>query len=85
MEVKDKLAQEKTSNQSEAIYQILVMGEITGSLLHVVDDMQIRLQSEEGIVSLVGWLPDQSALIGLLNALNNIRQKIVSVRILSND
>ena len=72
--------------QKEAIYHIIIKGKITATLRHVVENMQIRQDEEqEDVVNLVGYLPDQSALLGLLNALDDIRHEILSVRILSTD
>lgn len=75
----------KISIEEAAIYQIRIKGRITSSLIDAVDDMQIRQEIGEDIVSLIGWLPDQSALLGLLNTLNDIRHYILSVRILTNE
>jgi len=73
-------------HQKEAIYHIIIKGKITATLRHVVENMQIRQDEEqEDVVNLVGYLPDQSALLGLLNALDDIRHEILSVRILSTD
>jgi len=47
--------------------------------------MQVRQDENAEAVSLVGWLPDQSALLGLLNTLNDIRYEIISVRVLTNN
>lgn len=77
-----KLEPTKTAIDSAAIYQIRLNGKISSSLIKVVDDMQIRQEAEGDIVNLIGWLPDQTALIGLLNALNDIHQQIISVQIL---
>jgi len=75
--------QKSFSYQKEAIYHILIKGKITATLLHIVDDMQIRQESEEDVINLIGYFPDQSALLGLLNALNDIRYEILSVHILT--
>jgi hypothetical protein len=64
------------------IYQIRVKGKITSSLINIVDDMQIRQESEADTLSLIGWLPDQSALLGLLNGLDEIHYEILSVNLL---
>lgn len=75
----------KIFNDDAAIYQIRLKGKITSSLIDAVDDMQIRQENEEDLVSLVGWLPDQSALLGLLNSLNDMHHYILSVNILANE
>jgi len=64
-----------------AIYQIKVTGEINTTLLNAVDDMQLRQENGQNSIALVGWLPDQSALLGLLYRLNEIRYEILSVEI----
>jgi len=76
---------DKTIHDEAAIYQVQVKGEITEILIRSVDDMQVRQEANSGTVSLIGWLPDQSALLGLLNTLNDIRYGIISVRILTNN
>ena len=65
------------------IYQIRLSGKITQSLIDYIDDMQIRQEYGQDTISLVGWLPDQSALLGLLNTLNDIHYEILSVNTLS--
>ncbi len=72
-------------NDEAAIYQIRIKGKITSSLINAVDDMQIRQENGKDLVSLIGWLPDQSALLGLLNTLNDMHHYILSVRILTNE
>ncbi|NER11626.1 hypothetical protein SAMN06265375_1032 [Muriicola jejuensis] len=64
-----------------AIYQIRVTGELNTTLLNAVDDMQLRQENGQNSIALVGWLPDQSALLGLLYRLNEIRYEILSVEI----
>ena len=76
---------EKSISDEAAIYQIQVKGKITDTLIHSVDDMQVRQDDNTEAVILVGWLPDQSALLGLLNTLNDIRYEIISVRVLTNN
>jgi hypothetical protein len=86
MLIDEKSNREKLGRQKEAIYHIIIKGRITATLRHVVENMQIRQDEEqEDVVNLVGYLPDQSALLGLLNALDDIRHEILSVRILSSD
>ena len=80
---KEILTPGKSISDEAAIYQIQVKGKITDILIHSVDDMQVRQDDSTEAVSLIGWLPDQSALLGLLNTLNDIRYSIISVRILT--
>jgi len=78
--------QNNLTHQGEAIYHIIIRGKITTTLQHLADNMQISQDKEsKDVVNLVGYLPDQSALLGLLNALDDIRHEILSVRILSTD
>ena len=86
MLIDEKSNRAKLGRQNEAIYHIIIKGKITATLRHVVENMQIRQDEEqEDVVNLIGYLPDQSALLGLLNALDDIRHEILSVRILSSD
>ena len=72
--------QDKTILDDAAIYQIRLKGKITTTLIQMTDDMQVRQESDSETISLIGWLPDQSALIGLLNTLHDIHFKIQSVQ-----
>ncbi len=64
-----------------SIYHIIIKGKITASLRHIAKNMQIR-QEEENVIDIIGYLPNQSALLNLLSELINIRQEIISVQIL---
>ncbi len=66
-------------NTKNAVYQIRLAGKISPLLINYIDDMQIRQEIGQDTISLVGWLPDQSALLGLLNALNDLHSEILSV------
>ncbi|MBN3522038.1 hypothetical protein JYB62_18685 [Algoriphagus lutimaris] len=68
-----------------SVYQIKISGKVTSTLLAIVDDIQIQRQPGKDEINLIGCFPDQSALLGLLNALNEIRYEILSVRILDTD
>ena len=70
-------------NTKNSVYQIRISGKISPSLINYIDDMQIRQEYGQDTISLVGWLPDQSALLGLLNTLNDIHYEILSVNTLS--
>ena len=83
MKIQDTFFRDTPAYKAEAIYHIVIRGEVTDSLIHIVDSLQMRREAKEDMISLIGWLPDQSSLIGLLNGLNNIRQEIISVRIIS--
>jgi hypothetical protein len=71
----------KPGNNIESIYHIIIKGKITASLRYVAKNMQIR-QEEENVIDIIGYLPNQSALLHLLSDLINIRQEIISVQIL---
>ena len=83
MEIQDTFFWDRPTYKTEAMYHIVIRGEVTHSLIHIVDSLQMRREAKEDMITLIGWLPDQSSLIGLLNGLNNIRQEIISVRIIS--
>lgn len=85
MQIHETSILENPNSQKEAIYHILIKGKITATLMHIADDMQVRQEDEEDLINLIGYFPDQSALLGLLNALNDIRYEILSVRILTSN
>lgn len=74
-----------TLTHEDSIYQIKISGKVNSALLGIADNMQIQKHPEKDVINLIGGFPDQSALLGLLNALNNIRYEILSVRILETD
>ena len=68
-----------------AIYQIRVKGYLDDRWSERLGGMEISADdSVEGTLetSLVGWLPDQAALCGVLNALYNLRLPLVSVELI---
>ncbi len=79
---KEKIPSNISFIDQNTIYQIRVNGKITSSLINLVDSMQIRQEGEADNLSLIGWLPDQSALLGLLNGLHEIHYEILSVSLL---
>ena len=83
MKIQEKFPLDIPASNEEAIYHIVIRGQVTDSLIHVADSLQIRKEAEEDLISLIGWLPDQSSLLGLLHGLNNIRREIISVRVIS--
>jgi hypothetical protein len=76
-------SKEKTIPDDADIYQIRLKGKITDTLIQMTDDMQVRQECDPETISIIGWLPDQSALIGLLNTLHDIHFKIKSVQIIN--
>lgn len=85
MNSKDLLDSWRTKPHEDSIYQIKISGKINAALLGIVDNLQIHKHPEKDVINLIGCFPDQSALLGLLNALNDIRFEILSVRILETD
>ncbi len=83
MKIEDTFSWHRFTYKDEVIYHIMIKGEVTDSLIHLADSLQMRRETQEDMISLIGWLPDQSSLIGLLNGLDNIRQKIISVNLIS--
>ena len=63
------------------VYHITLQGKNSIALVESIDDMQIR-ENRNGGISIVGWLPDQSALIGLIHTLHELHYGILSVRAL---
>ena len=74
-----------TTSKTGSIYQIRLNGEINTALINLIDNMQLTQEAEEKVIKLVGWLPDQSSLLGLLISLNEIRYEILSIEIFSNN
>ncbi|MGB5244564.1 MAG: hypothetical protein WBN50_13155 [Lutimonas sp.] len=74
-----------TISKTGSIYEIRLNGEINTTLLNLVDNMQLTQEAEEKVIKLVGWLPDQSSLLGLLISLDEIRYEILSIEIFSNN
>lgn len=66
------------------VYHIILKAKITPTLLDYLDDLQVR-EGRDGKINVIGWLPDQSALIGLLYNLHGTRCSILSVKALIND
>ena len=44
-------------HQKEAIYHIIIRGQVTDSLIHIVDCLQMRRENEDDMISLIGSLP----------------------------
>ena len=82
MKIQEKFPLDIPASNEEAIYHIVIRGQVTDSLIHIADSLQMRRVAEEDVISLIGWLPDQSSLLGLLNGLNNIHREIISVRVI---
>ena len=67
-----------------AIYRIRIKGYLDDSWSDRLGGMEIRVieQAEDAPETiLVGWLPDQAALCGVLNALYNLNLALLSVEL----
>ena len=69
------------------IYAIHVVGRLVASWSDCLGGMTITYEVDEGqddgtVTVLYGWLPDQAALMGVLNALYNARFPLLFVRYL---
>ena len=67
-----------------AIYRIRIKGHLDDSWSDRLGGMEIKVieQAEDAPETiLVGWLPDQAALCGVLNALYNLHLALLSVEL----
>jgi hypothetical protein len=69
------------------IYAIHIAGKLDTSWSDCLGGLTITYETEEGqdgkpVTTLTGWLPDQAALFGVLNALYNARYPLLFVRYL---
>ena len=60
---------------------IRIQGQVTKTLMVLIDDLQIRRIADKNQVNLYGWLPDQTALLSILNTLHDLHYAIISVSI----
>jgi hypothetical protein len=63
-----------------SVFQIEVTGKINMPIIHFMDDFGFRLNNEQGESIFIGWLPDQTALLGLLSGLTDLHCEIKYVR-----
>ena len=61
-----------------AVYRIKVRGFLPDGLIDRLGGLQISTKTSKG-VTLEGWLPDQSALAGVLDTLFTLRLPILEV------
>ena len=73
------------TSKTGSIYHIKLNGEINTALINLIDNIQLTQEADKKIIKLVGWLPDQSSLLGLLISLNEIRYEILSIEIFTNN
>lgn len=65
-------------NMSSHIYQVMVRGRMSPALMASFAAFEIDTDAD-GLTRLIGDVPDQSHLLGLLTALNDLHIEIVSV------
>jgi hypothetical protein len=80
----------KHAYDRSGIYAIHIAGRLDTSWSERLGGMSVTYQEDEGqdndLVSILyGPLPDQAALLGVLNALYNARYPLLSVRYLRNE
>ena len=63
---------------SEATYQVRIAGAVPPELLQELSDLTVTVQPPETV--LYGWLPDQSALFGLIVRLHGFGLEVIEVR-----
>jgi len=71
-----------------AIYRIRVKGHLDTDWSDRLGGLEIRVIDQAGSTSetiLMGWLPDQAALSGVLNALYGLHLSLISVALISLD
>ncbi len=67
-----------------AVYRIRVRGAVPDDWCDRLGDLQITANTTEGM-TLEGWLPDQSALAGVLDTLFSLRLPILEVTCLGDN
>jgi hypothetical protein len=80
-----KQCKSKPKIHERAKYSIQVCGVVGESWADYFSGMTIRIQDEpdqEAETMLTGWLPDQAALLGMLNLLNEWGHSLISVEYL---
>ena len=63
---------------SEATYQVRIAGSVPPELLATLTDLTVTVEPPETV--LCGWLPDQSALFGLIIQLHGLGLDVIEVR-----
>ncbi len=69
----------KGTDQENATYEIRITGHLEDRWAEWFEPMTVRAD-EDGTTILVGCLPDQTALHGVLLKIRNMNLKIISVR-----
>ena len=72
------------SQMEQVIYEITIQGALDTRWSHQLYDMTAEIDNN-GNTRLVGPLPDQSALHGVLNMIRDLNLKLISVRTLETD
>lgn len=75
------------SFEQPGVYAIHIAGELDDFMLDCLGGFNIRVESDEGMVGrkqtvVTGWVPDQAALIGILDALYNAHYTLLHLRCL---
>jgi hypothetical protein len=66
------------SEPREASYQVRIAGAVPPELLHELGNLSMTVEPPETV--LYGWLPDQSALFGLIIRLHGLGLDVIEVR-----
>ena len=67
----------------EATYQVRVSGTIPAALLSELRDLTVSIEPPETV--LLGSLPDQSAVVGLISRIHGLGLRLIEVRRLPSD
>lgn len=67
---------------SSQSYEIVVRGRLSPPLVGAIDGFTVSAV-RDGLTHLIGWVPDQARLHGLLDMLGGLNVELVSVNLLS--
>jgi hypothetical protein len=70
----------KIVSNKGSVFQIEVTGKINTSIIDFMDDFEFCKNNKKGENTFLGWLPDQTALLGLLAGLTDLHCEIKCVR-----
>lgn len=74
------------SFKEEAVYKIIVQGQLDQQWSERVGNMQISVSkgsNKKDLTTLIGKIDDQAVLSGILNTLYDLQMTVISVKILS--
>jgi hypothetical protein len=66
---------------SSQSFEVVVKGRMSADLIAVLDGFAIETDAE-GLTRLVGDIPDQTRLLGMLAAFDDLHMEVVSVNVL---